>query len=487
MKTDTAGSIDIAAVDSIVERALRMLGTPGASVAIVKDNDVYVQGYGTKEVGKDEQVTPDTLFALASVTKAFTTAAMAILVDEGKMKWDDHPREHLPFFKLSDPVADANVTLRDLVSHRTGMPRHDFLWYATDWSNEELVRRYGLAPSTQPFRSCYQYTNILYEAAGLAVGAVSGGTWAQFVKDRVFKPLGMENAITSAKELASKADCATPHVRNKTGLIAIPWYDEGGREAACGGIAASARDMSKWLQLQLNYGEFEGKRIISVENLKETHKPHAVIPFENPDRFGFDNGIQMISYCMGWALISYRGKVLVMHNGQIDGFTSSVVLSPRDKTGFVVLVNHSGAGTIDSITNSLTDFMFGLEKKDWNRHYKDLTKAVIADFKAKERQTVRPKGGKPSRKLEAYVGKYEHPAYGTIDVSLTDGKLNVTYYQLSASLKHYHFDTFVGKHDSGYCKWDVKVHFSLNQNGEIALVRVLEPFEAEFQRCTLDT
>ncbi len=292
---------DRTAIDRIVERVIKAWKAPGAAAAVVVGDESHARGYGLKEVGKDDPVTPDTVFAIASATKAFTCTAIAMLVDEGKMAWDDPVRKHLPWFRLSDPIADANVTVRDLVCHRTGMPRHDWLWWKSGWDREEIVRRYGLAPSQHPFRTTFEYANIPYLAAGLVIRAVSGLAWEQFVKNRIFDPLGMTSANFGADEALESPDHAAGHHRHKGKVCVVPRVNLDAAGPA-GNINASARDMLNWLTFQLGNGEFEGKRLLPVEKLLETRKPHVVVPVENPDQHGFDCGFNINSYCMGWGV-----------------------------------------------------------------------------------------------------------------------------------------------------------------------------------------
>jgi CubicO group peptidase (beta-lactamase class C family) len=460
---------------------MRSWKTPGVAVAVVLGDEEYIRGYGVKEVGTEDPITPNTLFALASMTKAFTTAAMAILVDEGKMAWDDHPRKHLPYFKLSDPHADALVTMRDLVSHRTGMPRHDALWSVEARTADEIVRRYGLAPHSTSFRSTYEYANVPFSAAGLAVGTVAGGTWQEFLKKRIFKPLKM-TAVCKVSEAEASADHSHGHVpyKGKIVLVPTPKHDN---STAAGAINASATDMSKWIRLHLNDGEFGGKQIISKANLDETKKPHIVIPVECPDKYGFDGGVHLSTYCMGWGKDEYRGEIIIGHGGWLRGFTGNTVLIPRLKAGITVLTNLAVGGEAISIRNLLLDLLLGLPRRNWPADFKRQNAAIKKEAQELKAKESRHKRTKPSHALDAYVGEYEDPAYGTLTVSMPDGVLRIEHGEMKYNLKHYHFNVFSGKHDQPEFWEAIKVQFTIGADGEVASIKTIATeFNAEFKK-----
>ena len=462
--------------------------TPGVAVAVVRTavpedlggDETYIQGYGVKEVGTDDPITPNTLFAIASMTKAFTTACMAILVDEGKMSWDDHPRKHLPYFKLSDPHADALVTMRDLVSHRTGMPRHDELWAIEERGAEEIVRRYGLAPCSTSFRSTYEYANVPFTAAGLCVGAASGSTWQEFVKKRIFRPLGM-GAFCKVSETEASPDHSHGHVPHKGKVVMVP-SPKHDNSTAAGAINASASDMSRWIRLQLNDGVWKGKQIVSKANLDETKKPHIVVPIENPNKWGIDLGVNLATYCLGWGKDEYRGEIIIGHGGWLRGFTSQTVLIPRLNVGVTVLTNMAVGGEAVSIRNGILDVLLGLPKRNWPADFRRINTLTLKEEREKKAKEPRHTRTRPSRGLDAYVGDYEDPAYGTLTISLRDGALHAKH-GAEYKLIHHHFDTFIGKNERPELHEDLKIIFTLGPDGEVASAKTLQPgFEVEFRK-----
>lgn len=476
-----AQSINVATVDAIVRDALKAWHVPGAAVAIVKGEKVlYLKGFGVKELGGTEPVTPDTLFPLASCTKAFTTMAMAMLVDEGKMSWDDPVRKHVPYFHLADPLADANVTLRDLVTHRTGLSGHDLLWYCSPWSRDEIIRRIGHAPLKHSFRSTFQYQSIMFTVAGAAVESASGSKWEDFIQKRIFDPLGMKgaNCTTTAVEMAP--DRASPHRKNSRGKVeVIPWYPLPHPDPA-GSINASARDLSRWVQFQLGDGTFHGKRLVSAKNLAETHSPQMIIRLEGAAR-AMNPDTHLMNYGMGWVLQDYRGQFLVSHAGKIDGFRAHLTLVPDAKLGIVLLNNLDNSQMNLAVSNQLVDLLLGLPPKDWNQFYLEQVRQgeLAAQAKLRAREAKRRPGAKPSHELAAYTGTYEDPTYGTATVTLEDGNLVWKWSTFTSRLEHLRDDTFVVANDR---IGRPEVQFLAGRDGAVTGMKFQDAIEAVFRR-----
>jgi CubicO group peptidase (beta-lactamase class C family) len=452
--TRAAEAIDAKAVDAIVQDAMTSWQVPGVALAIVRGDDVvYLKGYGVRAVGGREAVTPDTLFAIASCTKAFTATAVGVLVDEGKAAWDDPVRKHLAWFQLSDPLADHDVTLRDLLCHRTGLARHDILWYDTTLGRDDMVRRMAHVRPAHPFRSTFEYNNIMYVAAGQAAGAASGGTWDELVQKRLFAPLGMQGATCSAKRAAENPDHALPHRRKKDGPTEpLPWHDYLDTTGPAGSIHASARDMTKWVRFQLGDGTFEGKRVVSPKTLAETHTPQVAIRLEGPVKTAYPETNQ-VAYGLGWFVHDHRGHFLYSHTGGLAGFRARVVLVPKEKLGLVLLMN-SGAGSSFAsmhyvVTNGLLDLLLGLPKTDWNAHYTRAARSMEDEAEAalKSRDSQRRPDTKPAREPAAYAGTYADAAYGQAKVTNTDGMLHLEWGRSKVRLEHFHHDAFVARQD----------------------------------------
>lgn len=461
-------------MDGIVAEALEFWGIPGASVAVVAGDEVLARGYGVKNLETGEQVTPDTLFAIASVTKAFTTCALAMLVDEGRLAWDDPVRKHLEWFRLSDPLADANVTVRDLVSHRTGLSRHDMLWYKSPWTREEIVRKCGLVALTRPFRSTYQYNNNMFVAAGLVIQAVTGQAWEDFVRERIFHPLGMSTANCSSTLALQAADHATPHrKRGDQPMGPIEWLNFDS-EGPGGTINASAREMSAWLRLQLGSGEFQGQRLVSEANLLETRSPQMVIRPEPAEKAVLElTGTTQQTYGMGWSIWDYRGHSVHGHGGAIDGFRSVLILAPRREVGVVVMVNGAPTNGHTAIRNALLDRLLGLEPRDWNALLKPYHDQTLAgeQQKREQRAAKRHLDTRPSRQLGDFTGSYQNAAYGEARVGLVEGGLTLSWSRPTLPLQHWHYDTFL-LHDED-ADVDELVRFTMDAEGTVASLDLL--------------
>jgi CubicO group peptidase (beta-lactamase class C family) len=468
-------------LDAYVTKALETFDTPGAAVAVVKDGRVVLaRGYGVRRLGEPAPVDAHTLFQIASNTKAFTTAALAMLVDEGKVSWDDPVRKHVEYFRLADPLADANVTLRDLVCHRTGVRGHDLLWYRSPWTQEEVIRKIGRVKPDGPFRASFLYQSTMFTAAGHAVASASGMPWGDFVRARIFAPLGMSGANLTTDEAEKAADHASPHRKDPSGQASvIPWYRINVPEPA-GSVNAGARDLAKWVRFQLGDGTVAGKRLVSAANLRETHTPQNLIRLEGADRSMHPETLQM-SYGMAWLIQDYRGHLLVSHAGAIDGFRAHVTLVPDLKVGLVILANLHHTRMNLALSNSLVDLLLGLKPEGWNARYLDLVGRDEADARERERQREagRRRGTKPSRGPGAYAGTYEEPAYGTSEVTWEGGVFVWRWGSFGGPLKHFDYDTF--SFDAGACgTWPVQ--FTLGADGEVASLKVGDPLGVEFKK-----
>lgn len=466
-------SVDQAALDALMKDALGYWRAPGAAIVVVRgDETVYAKGFGVRNVKTKEPVTAETIFAIGSTTKAFTTAAMAVLVDQGLMKWDDPVRKHLPEFRLSDPLANESVTLRDIVTHRTGLIRHDMLWYNSPWSRDEILRRIGLVPLTYPFRTTFQYQNIMFLAAGEAVAATAGLSYEDFVRKRIFQPLGMKTANFTMAEAESAANHASPHERRGDRSEPIAWRNVNNIGPA-GSINASVSDLAPWIRMQLNGGVIDGKRLISAENVREMHTPQQVIRLEGRWKIFFpESETLQLSYGLGWFINDFRGHQLVMHGGTIDGFRAMIMLEPAAKIGIAVLTNLNGTPMPEATCYNVMDLLLGLSKKDWNRQLDEAGKQYEMESMAAidRRLAARKPDTKPTHEFSAYCGTYENPAYGKAEVILASGKLVLLWSNFKTRLEHFHYDVFTPEDDR--LKYETAM-FSLNSDGDVAGLQFL--------------
>ncbi|MCL6455147.1 MAG: serine hydrolase [Alicyclobacillus sp.] len=413
----------------------------GAAVAVVQgDQVVYAEGFGYRDVEAQREVTPETVFAIGSASKAFTSLSVALMVDEGKLDWDAPVRRYLPGFELKDPVASQYLSLRDMLTHRSGLPRHDLMWYNSSCSREELIDRMRHLEPSKDFRTTWQYQNHMYMASGYVAGRANGSSWEELVRERIFRPLGMDHSSFTVEEMVASPNYALPYEGTDGALHRMPFRDISAIGPA-GSINSNVLDMANWLTLHLNGGLYGGERVVSERSLAELHKPQMVCQLY-PWKFA---EMPVMTYGMGWFVEPYRGHQRLHHGGNIDGFTALVTLLPDEKTGIVVLTNMNGTLLPMVLTNNLCDRLLGLNELDWNerlqREY-DKMKSSVAEAKQKLRENRR-EGTTPSHALEDYVGVYEHPGYGTFAVTLSDdGALQATYNNLTMPLIHYHYDYF---------------------------------------------
>jgi CubicO group peptidase (beta-lactamase class C family) len=476
-----AADLDQAAVDALVRKALASWHVPGVAVGMVRDGKVvYLKGHGVRRVGTPEPVTPDTLFPIASCTKAFTTAAMAVLADEGKMAWDDPVRKYLPWFHLADPRADRLVTLRDLVTHRTGLRSHDMLWYRAPWSQEEIIRRCGKLPLDKPFRSTFQYQSPMFTAAGHAVAVASGVPWVEFARQRLLEPLGMSGVVFTTKDYCSRADHASPHRAGPRGEPeVIDLYPIDVPDPA-GAVHASARDLTRWLLFHLGDGMIDGRRVVSAANLGQTHTPQIDLPIDESDRQTFP-GVMRMSYGMGWVIVDLEGYRMLMHGGVIDGFRSYFILVPQRHVGIVLLNNLHQTRMNVALGNALLDVLLDRPRRDWNAvvHEVERRERAEAADRQRERQARRVRGTYPSCELAAYAGSYEHPAYGEVTVSVGPGGLVWQWNSWRAVLEHFHYDTFTLPIE---VMGNPEVVFTLDDAGVVRSMKVGGSLGVEFRR-----
>jgi len=461
------------AIDDQVAVALAKWEVPGLALVLLRGNEPpLILGYGTKRIGTNDPVTANTLFPLASCTKAFTSALMAILVDDGKIGWDDPVRKHLPSFQLTDPAADSLVTLRDLVTHRTGYAgnEHDYLWYRAPWKINEVLRRATKLEPTGAFRSSYIYSSIQFMAAGTAAANRADAPWSELVRERLCQPLGMKTVAFTWAEADKIQDRAGGHLRNKAGKIEpMPAYAMTEPNPS-GSMQTTARDLAKWLQFQLNEGKVDGKVIVTSTNLNETKTPHTVMRKDETVGPVYPESVQ-VSYAMGWVVYDYRGELVIAHGGVIDGFRAQVTLLPKRKIGFALLNNLHQTRMNIALGNNLIDLLLGLSAKDWNAYYLKLDADERAAKQAalEKRNAARMPNTKPSVALARIQGEYFHPAYDLGKVTLKDDKLHWDWGSFGAPLEHFQDDVF--RVTSGFLE-DQLVEFDVS-NGLPRAVRVM--------------
>jgi CubicO group peptidase (beta-lactamase class C family) len=471
-------------VDGVVDRARKEFDVPGIAVAIVKDgNVVLTKGYGVRKMGDPAPVTPQTLFRIASNTKAFTAAVLATLVDEKRIRWDDPVLQHLPAFQMYDPYVTREMTIRDLLTHRSGMGlgAGDLMFFPpSDLSRDEIIRRLRFIKPATSFRSAYAYDNLLYLVAGQIIPAVTGKSWDDYVKERIFTPLGMTNSFTSMDGWRSAKDVATPHSKLSGKLETLPQEDVD-NTAPAGSIASCVDDLARWMNLQLGGGTVGKTRVFSAAQNKEMWSPQTILPIGDP---GKDDPPAFAAirpnfnaYGLGWNLRDYRGKKLVAHNGGLSGFVSRTALIPEIKLGVVVLTNQEEDGAFYSIVNTVLDHYLGAPEADWVAAYS----AAVKKARAEGEDAVKKAAGSrrtdthPSLPLASYAGRYRDAWYGDIRIEEDRGKLYIFFTHsrdLGGELEHWQYDTFVARWQKRSMNADAYVTFTLGPDGKIEEIRM---------------
>nr|QRD81055.1 lipolytic protein [uncultured bacterium] len=443
----TAQPGELRGLDATIERAMRDWGVPGVAVAVVKDGKVvHARGYGVRELGKPERVDERTIFAIGSSSKAFTAAALAMLVDEGRISWDDRVVDRLPGFQLYDPYVTREIRIRDLLSHSSGLPRGDRLWYASDFDRAEVLRRVRFLRPAWSFRSRYGYQNIMFLAAGQIIPEVTGKSWDEFVAERIFAPLGMRESSTSTTELRGRSNVATPHVKLDGVVRPVAWRNIDNIGPA-GSINSNAIEMAQWVRLQLDEGMYDGRRLISAQQIREMHAPQIVMPMDDQTRELYPE-THFMAYGLAWFLRDYRGRKLVGHGGAIDGMRAEVMLVPEEELGIVVLTNLGGTSFPVAIVYTILDRYLGPRDKDWSALLLEQQKATEARAaeRWRQREEQRARGTSPSLPLAAYAGTYADSLYGQVRITAEGDRLvaragsNIT-----GDLEHWHHDTFLAR------------------------------------------
>jgi CubicO group peptidase (beta-lactamase class C family) len=431
-----------------VMKAMAANKVPGVALTAVRDDRVlFAGGFGRRSVRHRAPVDADTLFQLASCGKAFTAAAVGILVDEGRIAWDDPVADHLPGFRLADPMRTAHVTVRDLLTHRTGLPGGDLLWASGQFGREETLRRLRFLRPAHGLRERFEYQNLMYVVAGELVGAVSGIGYDTFVRRRIFGPLRMRTSLTNTASLGRRRNVAEPHANVRGQAVRIPrWEDPIG--SGDGSILSTARDLAPWLRVQLHDGSAGHMRLLRRSTVREMHALQIPI---RADRWELDffrvlgERRPRLGYGLGWFLLDYGGLQIVRHGGGIDGMSCVVTLVPEAKLGAAVLGNLEGTLLPEALAFWIIDRSLGRPERDWSAAFLDLLRRERGRREAarRRRAAARVRGTRPTLPLNQYAGRYADDYYGHAIVTLRRRRLFLRFGRTFAGpLSHWHHDTF---------------------------------------------
>jgi CubicO group peptidase (beta-lactamase class C family) len=460
----------LAGLDDYVARGVKDWNVPGLAIAIVKDDSVvFAKGYGVRKLGTQDSVNAHTLFANASTTKAFTSFVVELMADEGKLRIDAPVMTYLPAFRLADPVATRQITIADLLSHRTGVPEADYIWYKDTASFQEIMRRLSYVPLNAPVRSHFEYQNITYALAGNVAAERAGTTWERLVRERILNPLGMRETFTGTPDEKSHANIAFAHDYVNDTVRVIPRYDTDNIGPA-GAMYSSVSDMAIWMRFLLDSTRLNGKRLLSPRGYADLFTPRILV-----DEKGFYPTAKLThprfqAYGEGWFLEDYRGEFVAFHTGSIDGMVAIVGLIPERHLGVVVFANRDHAEVRHALMYSVFDRYIGASKHDWSAEMRPMYAALREEGKKAEREidAAHVSGTQPSLPLARYAGVYADSLYGTATVKMEGKKLIVSFGpQSAADLEHWHYDTFMAHWHDAY-RGRQLMSFRLADDGTVA-------------------
>lgn len=441
---------------------------PGLAIGVIKDGEVVLcKGYGERDLESHLPVTPETVFPIGSATKAFTSLAMGILVDEGKVNWDQPVRTYLPSLQLSDPYITEHVTLCDLLTHRTGLPRHEFFWMRSPHSRRELIERMRYLHFHKEFRTTFWYQNLTYMIAGEVIAEATGSSWEEFVEQRILRPLGMAATSVTLESLLSVSNVARGYAEKDDQLQVLP-YENLNALGPAGSINSNLSDMLKWLMLHVNPGKNDP--LVSEATQSKLYFPQVVVP----DPVKYPETSHMC-YALGWRVMTYHGHTMIRHGGNVSGFSSQVTFLPHERLGVVILSNKNQNPMLTNILYYLYDHLLDLEPINWNARLCQQSAQTKQSTEERKQKSLanRKADTTPSHPVCDYAGVYRHPGYGDVVVELEGEGLKITYNSFTFPLTHYHYDIF----EYVFEMFDMpfKVSFFTGLKGEIQRLSI--PFE----------
>jgi CubicO group peptidase (beta-lactamase class C family) len=456
--------------DAYMEQTLKDWNTPGVGVGIVvNDKLVFAKGYGYRDYEKKLPFTPKTMQPIASNSKLFTAVAAGMLVEEGKLTWDKPVREAVPTIQFYNDQLNNNVTLRDMLSHRTGVTRHDLIWFKSPFTRKELFDRLKYLEPQEPMRETFLYNNLMFAAVGQIIEIKSGKRWEDFVRERIFTPLDMGTTAYTIADMLKQPDYGVPfrEKRDSFELYKIPYYEDTEGVAPAGAIISNIDELSHWLIVLMNEGKYNGKQVLPASVLKATLQPAIGLPNTAGEALGYWE-ILNSAYGMGRQTASYRGKLLTFHGGDLPGFHSQISFMPNDKIGVIVLVisDHS-APLYNIISYNVYERLLGMDQTPWSQRQLQqrlANKRASTEARAKA-GADRVANTKPSHALTDYAGEYENPAYGILKIGLQGDQLQFGFHEFHFPMSHFHYDRFDTPDDEQYGKFSV--NFRTNPQGDI--------------------
>ena len=472
--------------DAYMEQLLKDWNTPGIAVGIVvNDKLVFAKGYGYRDYGNKLPFTPTTLCPIASNSKLFTAIAAGMLVQQGKLSWDQPVRVAVPGIQFYNDQLNNNVTLRDMLSHRTGVTRHDLIWFKSPFTRKELFDKLKYLEPEQPMRETFLYNNLMFSAVGYIIELKAGKTWEQYVRENIFEPLDMNSTTYTISDMLKQRDHGVPYreKRDSFELYPIPYYEDTEGVAPAGAIISNVSELSHWLIALMNDGKYNGKQVLPPEVLKATMQPAIGLPNALGEALGYWEVLNP-DYGMGRQTASYRGRLMTFHGGDLPGFHSQVSFLPNERIGAIVLVIGDHAAPLYNVVSyNVYERLLGMDQTPWNERR---LKIRLANKKAATEARAKAGGDrvpntKPSHALADYAAEYENPAYGIVKIGLQSDQLDFTFHEFHYPLSHFHYDRFDTPDDEQYGKFSV--NFRTNPQGDISdAVISLDEAEVVFTR-----
>ena len=456
-----AQNIDLLKVDEVVEKTLETFNVPGIAVGIVHNDEVVLaKGYGIANINTGEKVNSSTNFGIASNSKAFTTTAIALLIDQGKINWDDRVKKYIPEFKMYDDYVTENFTIRDLVVHRSGLGlgAGDLMVWPDghDFTPDDIIQNIQYLKPVSDFRTKYDYDNLLYIIAGVVIERVSGKSWTDFIEENFIQPLNMNRTAASWNTLKDRSNVIVPHVPIDGELKVVDRYTNSIFDAAAG-LYSNVDDLIHWVKFQLNYGKTEdGRQLVSEEQMRQLSTPQTLQPNRTTEPYN----TLFRAYGLGFQLQDMNGKLEVSHTGGLEGIVTQIIMYPQLDLGIIVLTNQQSGAAFMSISNTIKDFYLGLPEKDWVEHYSELIAKRQGDadqIVSEVWKTVEENKKKRIAYIDTLVGTYEDPWFGQVEISQSKGKLRFVSKrssQLQGDMFYYKGDTFAVKWDNAYLHAD---------------------------------
>jgi CubicO group peptidase (beta-lactamase class C family) len=472
--------------DAYMAQILKDWNAPGIAVGIVVgDKLVFSKGYGYRDYGAKLPMTPDTLCQIASNSKLFTAVAAGMLVDEGKLTWDKPIRLAVPTIQFNTNELNDNVTLRDMLSHRTGVTRHDLIWFKSDFTRSEMFGKLKYLEPEEPLRQTFLYNNLMFSAVGYVVELKSGQPWEQFVRSRIFDPLDMKSTVFTLADAMKFPEYAVPYTerRDSFEIYKLPYHEDAVGIAPAGGIVSNVNDLSHWLIALMNNGQYDGKQVLPADVLHETLQPAIALPNSAGEALGWWESLNA-AYGMGRVTEAYRGHLFTLHGGDLPGLHSQVSFMPNDHVGVIILeIGDHSAPIRDIVNYNIYERLLGMDQTPWSQRrlaQRLAMKKAGTEARAKAGENRVP-NTHPSHPLADYAAEYENPAYGIIKIDQKGDALQFNFHQFSFPLEHFHYDRFDTPDDEEFGRFSL--NFRTSPAGDIDTIAIsLDESEALFTR-----